>query len=78
MPVTITIAMPKPAASWISRFARRLLEVQPELRPLDAVRSASQAFADSAQMPPEEAASSWVAIHTTLPAGSRIPPTWPP
>ena len=62
--------MAKPAApSWISRFARHLLQVQPELRPLDAVRSASQAFADSARMPPEEAASSWVAIHATRPDG---------
>lgn len=53
--------MPKPVASWISRFAQHLLQVQPELQPLDAVRSASSAFADAAQLPPEEAAEAYIA-----------------
>ncbi|MES3013602.1 MAG: hypothetical protein V4750_07740 [Pseudomonadota bacterium] len=53
--------MPKPVASWISRFAQHLLQVRPELQPLDAVRSASSAFADSAQLPPEEAAEAYFA-----------------
>ncbi|MES3012261.1 MAG: hypothetical protein V4750_00830 [Pseudomonadota bacterium] len=53
--------MPKPVASWISRFAQHLLQVQPELQPLDAVRSASSAFADSAQLPPEAAAEAYYA-----------------
>ena len=43
-------------ASWIERFARRLMQLIPSKQPLDAVRSAAESFADSSHLPPETAA----------------------
>lgn len=43
-------------ASWIERFAGRLMQLVPSKHPLDAVRSASESFADSSHLPPEAAA----------------------
>jgi hypothetical protein len=48
--------MPRIDASWIERFAGRLMQLVPAQRPLDAVRIAADSFADSAHLPPEAAA----------------------
>lgn len=48
-------------ASWIERFATRLIQLQPQLRPLDAVRNASNAYDSTWQMTPEEAAENYLA-----------------
>ena len=43
-------------ASWVKGFATRLMQLRPGKSPLDAVRDATTTFADSAHLPPEQAA----------------------
>jgi len=53
----IGTVMPQITASWIERFATRLIELQPQTRPLDAVRNATAAYPWVAgQLTPEDAA----------------------
>lgn len=44
------------SADWIERFAGRLMQLIPSKPPLEAVRTASESFADSSHLPPETAA----------------------
>jgi hypothetical protein len=60
-------------ASWIERFATRLIQLQPQVRPLDAVRNASDAYDSTWQMAPEDAAESYAATDGRAPANR--PPT---
>ena len=48
--------MPQVTASWIERFAARLIELKPETHPLDAVRSATVVYPVVAELTPEDAA----------------------
>ena len=48
--------MPQLTASWIERFAKRLIQLQPETRPLDAIRNATAAYPVAADLTPEDAA----------------------
>ena len=48
-------------ASWIERFAARLIELRPQLRPLDAVRNAADAFDSTWQLEPVDAAEVYAA-----------------
>jgi hypothetical protein len=48
--------MPHVTARWIERFAARLIQLQPETHPLDAVRSATVAYPSVAALTPEDAA----------------------
>lgn len=48
--------MPQVIAAWVERFAARLIQLQPESTPLDAVRDAVAAFHECPDLPPEEAA----------------------
>jgi len=43
-------------ASWIERFATRLIHLQPKIHPLDAVRNATVAYRLVAELTPEDAA----------------------
>lgn len=43
-------------AAWVEGFATRLLQLRPGKTPLGAVFDATTVFADSADLPPEEAA----------------------
>jgi hypothetical protein len=58
-------------ASWIERFARRLMQLLPSKHPLDAVRSASENFADSSHLPPEVAAEFYVIEPPPLDSGAE-------
>jgi hypothetical protein len=62
--------MPQPVAPWIARFAQHLLQAEPELQPLDAVRGAL-AFTNAAQLPPEEAAEAYLSSGQLLRDQSR-------
>lgn len=53
--------MTQPAASWIERFATRLIQLQPHVRPLDAVRNAATAFDSASELSPEDAAEVYLA-----------------
>jgi hypothetical protein len=48
--------MPRVIASWVERFATRLIQLQPAVKPLDAVRHATSVFADASNLAPEIAA----------------------
>jgi hypothetical protein len=49
--------MPQVIAAWVERFAARLIQLQPESTPLDAVRDAVATFRESPpDLTPEEAA----------------------
>jgi hypothetical protein len=48
--------MPQVIAAWVERFAARLIQLQPESTPLDAVRVAVATFRESPELTPEEAA----------------------
>jgi hypothetical protein len=48
-------------ANWIERFATRFIQLQPETHPLDAVRSATDAYSAGAELTPEDAADMSVA-----------------
>ncbi len=52
--------MPQVIASWVERFATRLIQLQPNVRPLDAVRNAAQVYPDVSSMAPEVAAEQFV------------------
>ena len=55
-------------AAWIERFATRLIELQPHVFPLDAVRNATRAYHDASWSAPEVAAAVYVAaVGSTLP-----------
>jgi hypothetical protein len=56
-------------ATWVERFARRLMQLLPSKHPLDAVRSASETFADSSHLPPEVAAEFYVIEPPPLDSG---------
>lgn len=53
--------MPQPVALWIERFATRLIQLQPQVRPLDAVRNATSAFESTSDLSPEDAAEVYLA-----------------
>ncbi len=53
--------MTQPVAAWIERFATRLIQLQPDVRPLDAVRNAATAFNDTSDLSPEDAAETYLA-----------------
>jgi hypothetical protein len=55
------MVMPQVTAMWIERFAARLIQLQPETNPLDAVRSATVAYPSVAELTPEDAAAVFVA-----------------
>jgi len=58
-------------ATWVERFARRLMQLLPSKHPLDAVRSASETFADSSHLPPEVAAEFYVIEPPPLDSGAE-------
>ena len=60
-------------ATWVERFARRLMQLLPSKHPLDAVRSASETFADSSHLPPEVAAEFYVIEPPPLDSGAEQP-----
>lgn len=61
-------------ATWVERFARRLMQLLPSKHPLDAVRSASENFADSSHLPPEVAAEFYVIEPPPLDSGAEQAP----
>lgn len=63
--------MPQIAASWIERFATRLIELRPQLRPLDAVRNAADAYDSTWRLEPEDAAELFAADARSAPVPSR-------
>ena len=63
--------MSQVTAGWIERFAARLIELQPETHPLDAVRNATVAYPLVAELTPEDAADICVAGES-----SRQVPAW--
>lgn len=65
--------MPQIVASWIERFAIRLIQLQPKLHPLDAVRNASNAYDSTWQMTPEEAAETYIAADAEPARARRTP-----
>jgi len=58
-------------ATWVERFARRLMQLLPSKHPLDAVRSASETFADSSHLPPEVAAEFYAIEPPPLDSGAE-------
>ena len=56
--------MSQVTARWIERFATRLIQLQPETHPLDAVRSATDAYSAVAELTPEDAAAISVAAES--------------
>ena len=60
-------------AVWVERFARRLMQLLPSKHPLDAVRSASDTFADSSHLPPEVAAEFYVIEPPPFDSGEEQP-----
>ena len=61
-------------ASWIERFAGRLLQLFPSKHPLDAVRTASESFLDSAHLPPETAAEIYAVEPPPTDSGAQASP----
>jgi hypothetical protein len=57
-------------ASWIERFAGRLLQLFPSKHPLDAVRTASESFLDSSHLPPETAAEIYAVEPSPMDSGA--------
>ena len=53
--------MPQINAAWIERFATRLIQLQPDLHPLDAVRNATCAYREASELTPEDAAKIYLA-----------------
>jgi len=53
--------MTQPVALWIERFATRLIQLQPQVHPLDAVRNATSAFESTSELSPEDAAEVYLA-----------------
>jgi len=46
----------RPTSDWIGRFSARVLNLAPEVSPLDAVRRAMAAFPETGNLAPETAA----------------------
>jgi hypothetical protein len=53
--------MPQVTAKWIERFATHLIQLQPGLCPLDAVRNATCAHPEASGLTPEDAAEIYLA-----------------
>jgi len=53
--------MPQVTAVWIERFATRLIQLQPDLLPLDAVRNATCSYPEASGLMPEAAAEIYMA-----------------
>ena len=62
-------------ATWVERFAKRLMQLLPSKHPLDAVRSATETFADSSHLPPEVAAEFYVIEPPPLDSGADQAPS---
>ena len=60
-------------AAWIERFATRLIELQPGVLPLDAVRNATCAYRDASRSAPEVAAAVYVAAAGQVLPRARTP-----
>jgi hypothetical protein len=60
-------------AAWIERFATRLIELQPQVFPLDAVRNATCAYRDASWSAPEVAAAVYVAAGGPVLPQARTP-----
>ncbi|MFO1216828.1 MAG: hypothetical protein U1E89_00430 [Burkholderiaceae bacterium] len=63
--------MSQPIASWIERFATRVIVLRPGVMPLDAVRHATKAWDTTSELPPEEAAEVYLTTRRTVEAPSR-------
>lgn len=61
--------MPQVIAAWIERFATRALQLQPDRKPLDAVREAISVFDEGTDLSPEAAAEIQVQRHGGRPRG---------
>jgi hypothetical protein len=55
--------MSQPIASWIERFASRVILLQPAVLPLEAVRHATEAWDTTSELPPEQAAELYLTAH---------------
>lgn len=53
--------MSQPIASWIERFASRVIVLRPGVMPLEAVRHATEAWDTTSELPPEKAAETYLA-----------------
>ena len=62
-------AVSQPIASWIERFASRVIVLRPGVMPLEAVRHATEAWDTTSGLPPEKAAETYLAT-TPLPTGA--------
>lgn len=62
--------MSQPIASWIERFASRVIVLRPGVMPLEAVRHATEAWDTTSELPPEKAAETYLA--TTPPQTGRM------
>lgn len=62
-------AVSQPIASWIERFANRVIMLRPGVMPLEAVRHATEAWDTTSGLPPEKAADTYLAT-TPLPLGT--------
>lgn len=63
--------MSQPIASWIERFASRVIVLRPGVMPLEAVRRATEAWDTSSELPPEKAAEVYITTHQTPSAPRR-------
>jgi hypothetical protein len=61
--------MPQVIAAWIERFATRALQLEPDRRPLDAVREAISMFDEGSDLAPEVAAEIHVQRQAAVPRG---------
>lgn len=57
--------MSQPIASWIERFASRVILLRPGVMPLEAVRHATEAWVKTSELPPEKAAELYIHTHQT-------------
>ena len=55
--------MSQPIASWIERFASRVILLRPGVPPLEAVRHATKAWNSTSELPPEKAAEVFLTTH---------------
>jgi len=62
-------------ATWVERFAKRLIQLLPSKHPLDAVRSATETFADGSHLPPEVAAEFYVIEPPPFDSGAEQVPS---
>ena len=61
--------MPQVIAAWIERFAARALQLQPDRKPLDAVREAISMFDEGSDLAPEVAAEIHAQRQGAMPRG---------